>query len=158
MKNEKGLAQVKRELAEIDKLLAAEGIVVDCKFDVPVEEGVELAKVLDSKLRPFLVRYVSLLNKGKQYVPITADKLADYVQVAEKLSRTNDIILSWIGVAYGHAIKAILNGADNDVEDLVQELFTYLKISDIKGFYSFYVKSEGGTLNGINVVKDEDAE
>jgi hypothetical protein len=122
-----------KSIAEIDELLSKEGIIVDYDFNVSIEEGLQLAEILNSKLRPFIVQYTSLANKGKKYVPITADKFADYLPLCERLSRTEEVLLSTVGFAYGHSIKLITSGETTDIEDLIYELFICTQLTDLNG-------------------------
>lgn len=150
--------ELELSIAEIDALLLAEGVEVNKVDDViSVDEGLEIAGVLNERLRPFIIQYTAILNRSKTAIPVPTEKLAGYIEQAEKLSNTAEIILSCMGTAYLHAIKLITNGFD-DIEDTVFELYVTIKLTELDELKRLltYVESSGAI--GVTVDKDEDAE
>ncbi|MGD6964058.1 hypothetical protein ACQCVB_17725 [Fictibacillus phosphorivorans] len=153
----RSVAQINKEIAELDRLLGEEGYSELPLYDVPVKRGLVLANALNEKLRPFIIKYTALVNRKQAYVTVDVSKLQEYVPLAEELSRCEDIMLGMYGIAYKHALKLIINGFE-DAEEGVHDLFWAIKMTDdYKGIKNLFTRIEGG-FNGVAVVKDSDAE
>jgi hypothetical protein len=152
------IKEIGRSIAELDVLLAEEGINLPL-LDVTVEKGLQLAEVLNEKLRLFLVRYTALVNRNRAYVAVDTSKLEVFLPLAEELSRCVEPFLFSNGVAYSHALKLIINGF-KDAEEAVIELFWALQLTDdfrgVKNLLTYY-KGDSGAI-GFAVEKNEQAE
>lgn len=102
---------------------------------VSVEEGLQLARGLNANLRPFIAKYLNLVNGSRQYVKVDASKLHIYKAEADKLSQTEELLLSVMGTAYFYGIRLMTNEIEcEDVEDLIYDLVIMLQLTE--GFKS----------------------
>jgi hypothetical protein len=161
---DKQLKQLERELAELETLLGEVDTTAEKVRTVPVKEGIEMLELLDTELRPFIIRYTALINRTKQYVPIEPNKLAKFIPLAERLSNCEELTLATYGTCYLTAIDMVLNGVGcrqehvTDIETLTTFLFYEIQLTaDATDTINLFIYSEG-SLSGIFVEKEEDAE
>lgn len=124
-----------KSIAEIDRLLGEE---FTAEPTVSVERGLKLFGKLERSLRPFMVKYAGLVNKAKRTIPVEGVKVTQYLPQAEELSKCREVLLSTAGVAYVRAITLIANNEGHDYEDLVYELYYYIKLTEGKEIFTYF--------------------
>jgi hypothetical protein len=164
---DKQLAQLERELAELDVLLGEVDTTAEKERTVPVEEALNLLEVLDTELRPFLIRYTALLNRSKQFIPIEPSKLERFIPLAEEVSNCVEIGIAIYGTIYLSVIDMMINGINckqehvNEIDDLITFLFYDIQLTDdFKGAKSLftYIKRDNGIEQFVPVITVEGEE
>lgn len=147
------LEKIEREIAELNVLLGEVDTTHKKERTLPVDKGIKLLQVLDTELRPFIVKYTALLNRSKQFIPIAPNKLERFIPLAEELENCVEFDLAFYGSVCLWAIDVMVNGFNSkqehitDIDELITFLYYCIKLTeDANGTIRLhtYVKGNSG--------------
>jgi hypothetical protein len=157
------LEKIERDIAKLNVLLGEVDTTHEKERTLPVDKGIKLLQVLDTELRPFIVKYTALLNRSNQFIPIEPSKLERFVPITEELMDCVELDFSTYGLFYWIGL-GIINGNNfnDDIEEAVYQLYRVIKMTgNTNGTISLHTYSKrdsGIDLFAPVITKDEEEE